>query len=122
MGEHVRGLHGQQKMHSVQHCRDRGLVVGQKVWVRNMHGVSTWLPGVIEEVLGLCSYLVRVRDGELWCRNIAHLRDGSVQPREHRQPNEQGVDIPSPDNLPIATPTEYPMHALTRRTGNSSAS
>ena len=55
-------------------------LVGQTVWARNFSGDPDWVPATISDRVGPLSYLVTLRNGEMWQRHIAQLRVGVETP------------------------------------------
>ncbi|XP_032069726.1 uncharacterized protein K02A2.6-like [Thamnophis elegans] len=64
---------------------------GEAVYARNYGGYPLWLPGVITDQTGPCSYRVRLLDGRVWKRHCDQLR-GRRQPQTSQQPS---TDLPS---------------------------
>ena len=64
----------QEKQNS--HSPTRNLQVGQRVWVRNYRSGPRWIPGIVEEVKGPVSYIVRILEtDELWHRHLNQIRE-----------------------------------------------
>ena len=77
IGRQVRDQQDCQKTPHDLHSRERGFVLGQQVWVRNMRECPGWIPGVIPGIQGPVSYQVRVASGALWRQHLDHIRDGT---------------------------------------------
>ena len=110
LSSHVRRCQDLQKTHHDQHSRKREFSIGQNVWVKNVHGRPRWISGIITEIHGPVSYVVRLSNGDEWRRHIDQLRC-----------NDSSTDvsaIPSPDDdffLPNTsaisdTPNSPPQH------------
>ena len=63
----------QKKQHD-SHARVRDLTVGQRVMARNFRNGPRWIPGTVVKQNGPLTYLVKVRDDQVWRRHIDHLR------------------------------------------------
>lgn len=61
--ERVEHQQHKQKLQHDARSKDRRLVVGEKVFVRNYHHGKRWLPGEIERITGPVSFLVKLNDG-----------------------------------------------------------
>ena len=55
-------------------AKERSLLVGDKVYVKNFGQGQRWLPGVILEVTGPVSFLVRLVDERIVRRHLDHIR------------------------------------------------
>ena len=62
-----------QKISHDQHCRNRELMIGQRVMVCNLRPGPTWIPGTIIERSGPLSYVVQVKGEQVWKRHIDQL-------------------------------------------------
>ena len=56
------------------HDRQRVYENGDGVMARNFRPGPRWIPGRVCRTIGLHQYLVRMQDGNMWRRNIDHLR------------------------------------------------
>ena len=89
-----------QKAYHDQHSKPRKLEPGQSVWARNFRDGSTSVPATVSDQVGLLSYLVQLRNGELWCRHVDHLRAVS----EGQPPPLDSTDIVPEENEEIVLP------------------
>ena len=112
VGRRVRDQQDRQKTQHDAHSRERGFVLGQQVWVRNMREGPRWVPGVIAGIQGPVSYQVRVASGAVWRRHVDHIRDGTQCPYPtsagNRESDSQELDDPLalPDGLSPSTVTD----------------
>ena len=110
VGAHVRSKQACQKSYHDRHSRLRNLRLGQSVWARNFRVGSMWVPAMVVDQLGPLSYLVQLKDGELWRRHLDHLRAGSDQPPSLTTPEraeDDSVPCPeqaSPEKTAVAIP------------------
>ena len=51
--------------------------MGQHVWVRNFRDGPSWVKGIVTEILGPLTYLIRTQNGMLWKRHLNHVRANS---------------------------------------------
>ena len=88
---HVGGQQAAQKQHHDAHARERSLEIGTSVMAKDFRDPLVWKPGVVLEKCGPLSYLVKLRNGQVWRRHIDHLRElvegfppvaGDAPPRE----------------------------------------
>ena len=54
--------------------KPREVAVGDTVSVRNYHGSTKWISGVVKKKLGALTYLVQVSSGQEWKRHIDQIR------------------------------------------------
>ena len=73
VGRRVRDQQDHQKTQHDLHSCERGFVLGQQVWVRNMREGPLWVPGVIAGMQGPVSYQVRVASRTVWQRHVDHI-------------------------------------------------
>ena len=78
-----------QMKHHDLHARARDLTVGQRVMVRNFRQGPHWIPGTVVKQKGPLTYLVKVRETQVWKRHIDHLRQIEDTPRELLKSNEK---------------------------------
>ncbi|KAL5505227.1 hypothetical protein EMCRGX_G006629, partial [Ephydatia muelleri] len=74
-GDKALGKQADQKNYHDLHSRDRQFSVGQKVMARNFLQGLTWVPGVVTEVCGPVSYMVRVQPNIVWRRHVDHIKE-----------------------------------------------
>ena len=74
-GDKALGKQADQKNYHDLHSRDRQFSVGQKVMARNFLQGLTWVPGVVTEVCGPVSYMVRVQPNIVWKRHMDHIKE-----------------------------------------------
>ena len=72
--DRVRQRQAAQKADHDQRCRQRELVEGQTVWVKNHTAGRRWLPGTISKVLGQQRFHITLEDGRVVDRHIDHVR------------------------------------------------
>ena len=60
-----------------QHCSVREFQPGQMVWVRSWRAGPKWVRGRVVHRRGPVTYLVKVKDGELWSRHVDNVRGSS---------------------------------------------
>eukprot|EP00731_Ephydatia_muelleri_P025658 Em0017g741a len=77
-GDKALGKQADQKNYHDLHSRDRQFSVGQKVMARNFLQGLTWVPGVVTEVCGPVSYMVRVQPNIVWRRHVDHIKELQV--------------------------------------------
>ena len=111
MGAHVRDQQSRQKDRHDQGSRACEFDIGQTVWARNFRDGPKWISAVVSDRVGPLSYLIRLRDGEMWRRHIDHLRSGSDQPSDedtHKSSDfpvaSGGNEMPQPQDTSVATP------------------
>ena len=80
----------QKKQHD-SHARVRDLTVGQRVRARNFRNGPRWIPGTVVKQNGPLTYLVKVRDDQVWRRHIDHLRQMRDTPRELSTPEHSSI-------------------------------
>lgn len=66
IGDKALGKQADQKNYHDLHSRDRQFTVGQKVMAQNFLQGMMLVPGVITEVCGPVSYMVRVQPNIVW--------------------------------------------------------
>ena len=59
--------------------------------VRNFRQGSRWIPGTVVKQNGPLTYLVKVRETQVWKRHIDHLRQMEDTPRELLKLNEKSA-------------------------------
>ena len=94
----------QKKTHD-QHCSVREFQPGQMVWVRKWRAGPKWVRGRVVHRRGPVTYLVKVKDGELWRRHVDNVRGSSSD----AVPNEGSLPAgitPHPDSTYSAEPEE----------------
>ena len=74
IGRRVRQSQERQKAGHDARAHTRTLVIGERVLVRNFRDGSKWLTGVVVEVLGPLTYLIRLDSGPEVQRHIDHIR------------------------------------------------
>ena len=81
IGAHIRDKLIQQNGYHDRHSCARELNIGQPVRVRNFREGPSWVPAVVSDhigpvsdCIGPVSYLVQLKDGDLWCHHINHPR------------------------------------------------
>ncbi|KAL5459767.1 hypothetical protein EMCRGX_G033139 [Ephydatia muelleri] len=74
-GDKALGKQADQKNYHDLHSRDRQFSVGQKVMAQNFLQGLTWVPGVVKEVCGPVSYMVRVQPNIVWRRHVNHIKE-----------------------------------------------
>ena len=115
-----------------QHAKARTLQVRQQVFVRNFGSGPLWIAqGVIENILGPVSYLVRVQNNEVWKRHIDHIKEwtgtSSIQPAATQtseledcsfsatSESSDAEDTSPSSPIRPATPTTRPRHRYLTR-------
>ena len=73
VASHVQQCQDLQKTHHDQHRRKQEFTIGQNAWVKKVHGSLRWISGVITEIHGPVSYVVRLGNGDEWRRHIDQL-------------------------------------------------
>ena len=76
------------------------------MWARKFRYGSTWVPATISDQVGPMSYLVQLRNGELWRRHVDHLRAVS----EGQPPPSDSTDIVPVENEEIGLPNSTETH------------
>ena len=73
-----------------------------------------WIPGSVVEVLGSRTYLVEIRNGELWQRHLDHIRDGQDSRSDRDRPCPRKLGIDTSEQTEIFTSNEssitHPTH------------
>ena len=87
-----------QMKHHDSHARARDLTIGQRVMVRNFRAGPHWIPGTVVKQNGPLTYLVKVRENQVWKRHIDHVRQMEDTPRELLRSNEQSADSNMTEN------------------------
>ena len=64
----------QQKLSHDVRCKDRQFSIGDSVFTKNFGQGPQWLPGVIDEMKGPVTYLVRLTGGQVVKRHVDHIR------------------------------------------------
>jgi len=64
----------QQKLSHDVRCKDRQFSIGDSVFTKNFGRGPQWLPGVIDEIKGPVTYLVRLTDGQVVKWHVNHIR------------------------------------------------
>lgn len=81
---------------------------GQSVMAKNMGTGASWIPGVIAQQLGPLTYLVDLRDGQLWKRHVDHLKDcpgaESAPDSENKLSTEFDKSPQTPENVENSAP------------------
>ncbi|KAI0213198.1 hypothetical protein LSAT2_001793 [Lamellibrachia satsuma] len=95
----------QVESHSV-HAKDRTLRVGDTMYVMRT-GKTKWFRGVIVEQTGPVSFRVRLDDGRVVRRHVAHVRSQLPPELPIELPPELPVELPP--ELPIELPPELPV-------------
>jgi hypothetical protein len=94
----------QQKLHH-DRLAVRTFTVGQTVNVKNFARGSKWLPGVVVQVTGPLSYMVKLQDGRVIKRHVDHILSGI--PGAERFPQHEGdlgeLIKPAPAVVPSAS-------------------
>ena len=81
-----------QMKHHDPHARARDLTVGQRVMVRNFRAGPLWIPGTVVKQNGPLTYLVKVKEDQVWKRHIDHVRQMEDTPRELLKSKEHSGD------------------------------
>ena len=63
-----------------RHSQDRSWYVGERVMVRNVRPGMDWIPGVILERLGPVTYLVDVKNSQIWKRHADQIKSVAEPP------------------------------------------
>ena len=63
-----------QKARHDQHSWERELTVRQSVWVKVLRGGPLWVNGVVTNVCGPASYVVKLSNGDEWGQHVDQLR------------------------------------------------
>ena len=80
----VRSKQLQQKEHHDHHCKERKFSLNRSVCAKNFHSGPSWLQAVVTHQVGPVTYIVKLKNGELWRRHINHFHAGSNIPaNEH---------------------------------------
>ena len=92
----VRGkVQDQQLKQKLSHDKSalRELQGGQVVWARDLRGGPRWVRATVQEYLGPVSYRVQLENGELWRRQLDHLREGPSREGETLE-RRDGPEVP----------------------------
>ncbi|XP_032071928.1 uncharacterized protein K02A2.6-like [Thamnophis elegans] len=79
----------------------RSFVQGEAVYAWNYVGHPLWLPGIITDQTGPCSYRVRLLNGRVWKRHCDQLRSRHQPPTSQ----QQSTDLPT-----LTAPTDDAGH------------
>ena len=94
--------------------------------VRNQIPGRPWVPGIVEEVQGPLTYLVRLDTGQIWKRHVDHVREVGVSNDEQisRATTDTEVfDVPIPtDNSSTSDTPSIPESASEGSKGIASSS
>ena len=66
--------------------------------VRKFRAGSHWIPGTVVKQNSPLTYLVKVRENQVWKRHIDHVCQMKDTPRELLKSNEQSVDLNITEN------------------------
>ena len=77
--------------HHDSHAQARDLTIGQRVMVRNFRAGPHRIPGTIVKQNDPLTYLVKVRENNVWKRHIDHVDQMEDTPRELSKSNEQSL-------------------------------
>ena len=95
-----------QKISHDQRCRNRELMIGQRVMEHNLRPGPTWIPGTIIERSGPLSYVAQVKGEQVWKRHIDQLREVGNTPVEdtieQKNSNDLAPDVKS-ESFPITS-------------------
>lgn len=86
----------------------RVFLEGSFVYAQNFAQGPRWVPGIVAEITGPCSYRVQLEDGRMWRRHVDQLRnrvtgEGSAEARL-QPPATAGLFSAGP-TTPLATPS-----------------
>lgn len=106
----------QQKLNH-DHADVRNYTVGDLVYIKNFSVGPKWLPGVVMQVTGPLSYMIRLSDGRLLKRHVDHvLPRASEQGRpETETPTNDEADpcvIMPPPVAAVSTPPPEPVPVM----------
>ena len=79
--------------HHDSHAHARNLTIGQRVMVRNFRTGPHWIPGTVVKQNGPLTYLVKVRENQVWKRHIDHVCQMEDTPRELSKSNAADLNI-----------------------------
>ena len=90
----VRSKQLQQKEHHDHHCKERKFSLNRSVCAKNFHSGPSWLQAVVTHQVGPVTYIVKLKNGELWRRHINHFHAGSNIPANEHPTKNIDEDIP----------------------------
>ena len=97
-------------------ARERSFKIGQRVVVRNQIPGRPWVPGIVAEVQGPLTYLVRLDTGQIWKRHIDHVREVGVSNDVQTSTTDTEVsDVLIPTDIIIAQMTLLPCLNLLQK-------
>ena len=71
-----------QKANHDKKAKETQYLIGQNVMAKNFRNGPKWLPEVIDEQLGILTFLVQLDNGMFWKRHVDQLRHLEDTPRE----------------------------------------
>ena len=96
--KHVRQQQAKQKQNHDIYAKQRDFTEGMEVFMFNNHGTLKWLPGIIQEISGPVSVVIKLNDGCTLCKHVDDLRLRTSQ--------ELGIGPDLEDIIPVST--EFP--------------
>ena len=124
LDQRVQDKQGHQKRQHDIHAKQRNLVEGERVYLKNHRSGDSWLPGEICKATGPVSYTVKMSDGSIVRCHQDHIRSRIAEdPQPQTQQSEDTDDLASqcsediglpdqgasPDAVDSATDTEEPV-------------
>ena len=88
--ETVQGRQIQQQLNHDTHSKDRKFQINDTVFVENFGHGSKWLAGIIDDIRGPLTYMVRLPDGRMLKRHVYHIWN-----RTSMEPSKSQAVIPS---------------------------
>ena len=95
----MEGKQHQQKLYHDNSARIRQFNIGDKVYVQNFGQGQRWLPGQVQEVTGLVSFLIELVDGRSVRRHQDHVRICKGNSGSVLQPEEHGISVQQEETL-----------------------
>ena len=94
----------QQRQHDI-HAKQRNLVEGERVYLKNHRSGDSWLPGEICKATGPVSYTVKMSDGSIVRCHQDHIRSRIAEdPQPQTQQSEDTDDLASQCSEDIGLP------------------
>ena len=73
--ETVQARQIQQQLNHDVHSKDRKFQINDTVYVENFAQGSKWLEGIVEEIRGPLTYMIKLPDGRILKRHVDHIRN-----------------------------------------------